>query len=83
MARGWRENEMVCSEQFGMVKGMIILPFIGGVEWAEETGGVGGGVAAISFNVLLGFNPLLPMRTGDTIGTTSGCVSPKETIDEK
>ena len=32
-------------------------------------------MAAMSFNVLLGINPLLPMRTGDTIGTTSSCVS--------
>ena len=62
---------------------LIILPFIGLVEWAEETGGVGEGVAGISFNVLLGFKPLLPMITGDTIGTTSGCVSPEETVDEK
>ena len=44
---------------------------------------MGGGVVGISFNVLLGFKPLLPMITGDTIGTTSGCVSPEETVDEK
>ena len=62
---------------------MCIRDSIGGVEWAEETGGVGGGVAGISFNALLGFKPLLPMITGDTIGTTSGCVSPEETVDEK
>jgi len=37
---------------------LITLPLIGGVEWAEETGGVGGGVAGISFNILLGFKPL-------------------------
>ena len=30
-----------------------------------------------------GFEPLLPMITGDIIGTTSGCVSPEETVDEK
>ena len=40
-------------------------------------------MAGISFNVLLGFKPLLPMITGDTIGTTSGCVSPEETVHEK
>ena len=40
-------------------------------------------MAGISFNVLLGSNPLLPMITGDTVGTTSGSVSPEETVDEK
>ena len=58
MARGRRGNEMGVVLAFWDGKGygeLITLPLIGGVEWAEETGGVGGGVAGISFNILLGF----------------------------
>ena len=50
------------------------------VEWAEEIGG--GGWGCNSFNILLGFKPLWPMVTGDTRGTTTGCVSPEGTVNK-
>lgn len=59
---------------------LITLPLIGGVEWAEETGGVGEGEADNSISILLGFKPMV---TDYTRGTTTGCVSPEVTIDEE
>ena len=57
-----------------MIRLHVLL--IGVVEWAEETCGVGRCMVGTcnSFNILLGFKPLWPMVTGDTRGTTTGCL---------
>lgn len=62
---------------------LIILVVIGGVEWVEEIGGVGGGVVGNFFNIFLGFKFLWFMVIGDIIGIIIGGVFFVVIVDEE